>query len=121
MDIKEIGERKVGHKALRVKKGKLESFDPHPQEIPKLGLAFKDNEFSGIVVGESLIEEGEVIDYIKALLFKVKGLQQIMTADPDHWDGVYVKWATEKAESRIKELEMQLDAIRRDSNAKTRT
>jgi len=33
----------------------------------KLELAFKDQQFSGIVVGEHLIEDGEVVDYIKEL------------------------------------------------------
>ena len=41
---------------------------------------------------------------------RIKELEYIMTCDPDHWDSAYVKWATEKAEARIKELERQLSS-----------
>ena len=41
----------------------------------KLELAFKNQEFSGIVAGGFLMEDGEVIDYIKTLHARVKELE----------------------------------------------
>ena len=41
----------------------------------KMELAFKNQEFSGIVAGGFLTEDGEVIDYIKTLHARVKELE----------------------------------------------
>lgn len=44
-------------------------------EIPKLELAFKNQEFSGIVMRKFLIEDGEVVEYIKKLKTRVRELE----------------------------------------------
>lgn len=66
------------------------------KEIPQLELAFKNQEFSGIVIGEFLIEEGEVINYIHSLLSKIKEFKEKIKKHKtaiekmmyyDRWDG----------------------------------
>jgi hypothetical protein len=43
-------------------------------------------------------------------------LEQIMTSDPDHWDGVYVDWATKDQKKRIKTLEEGIENWLNENN-----
>ena len=77
----------------------------------KLELAFKNQQFSGIVVGEHLIEDGEVVDYIKELEERQKWIDEV--ARPTHpdderpWCAAYLD-----CREKIKELEENNEGLR---------
>jgi len=77
----------------------------------KLELAFKNQEFSGIVVGEFFVEEGEVVDYIKWLEERQKWIDEV--ARPTHpdderpWCAAYLD-----CREKIKELEENNEGLR---------
>ena len=64
----------------------------------------------------SYLNSFKAIEHIKYLLSRIKELEYIMTCDPALWDSAYVKWATEKAEARIKELVEGIQGILNQKN-----
>jgi len=69
----------------------------------KLELAFKDKQFSGIVVGGHLIEDGEVVDHIKELEENNEGIRDALNLRK----GALVQATNgiKQLNERIKELE----------------
>jgi hypothetical protein len=51
-----------------------------------------------------------------AFYHRLEKLEQIMTSDPDHWDGVYVDWATKDQKKRIKTLEEGIENWLNENN-----
>jgi hypothetical protein len=79
------------------------------EKIKEIVLAFKHQKFSGIIVNGFLIEEGEVIDYIKNQETRIKELgERVELAEATRDDALaYAKMYKE----RVKELENELSRI----------
>lgn len=72
------------------RKEKHKQYPPKVKDlkIPKLELAFKNQKISGIVLNNRLIEDGEVVEYIKKLEIQLDKFS--MCRDEDNW------WEKEK-------------------------
>ena len=81
----------------------------------KLELAFKNQQFSGIVVGEHLIEDGEVVDYIKELEENNEGLRDALNLRK----GALVQATNgiKQLNERIRELEDEMKGMVRLTEA----